>query len=290
MNLEEYFSRIHFKGSSETCDYPTLKDILQKHIRAVPFESLSIQCGEAIELGIEAIYNKIVRKRRGGCCYEQNHLLFWVLKAMKYEVTMLGANVYLPLQEIYSPNMSHVMLKVVVDGQPYIVDAGFAASYQMWEPVEIISGKDQPQVPGIFRLTEVNGVWYFGQVRRKQYVPNQSFINTDLLDIAQYRKLYSFTLVDRTIEDFYPMFIYLQTSEDSLFKKKSICTLQLNDGVRALVGWTLAETKYNYKDNMDLVEFTNVKNEEVPKVLRDKFNLVLEKGFVPVNTSAFYTL
>ncbi|XP_069073650.1 arylamine N-acetyltransferase, pineal gland isozyme NAT-10-like isoform X2 [Pleurodeles waltl] len=290
MNLEDYFSRIHFKGSPVKCTFQNVMEIFQHHIRAVPFENLSIHCEEVIQVNIDAVYNKIVRKRRGGWCIEQNHLLYWVLKTMGYEVTMHEGNVYHPLQAIYSDRPSHLILKVVVEGKTYIVDAGFGASYQMWEPMELISGKDQPQIPGIFRLTEVNGFWYFEKIKRKQHIPDEQFSSSDLLDNATHKQVYRFTLLERTIEDFIPVNTFLQISPDSLFKKKSICTLQLTDGVRSLVGWTLTEMRYNYKDNMDLVEFTTFNDEDVEMVLRDKFNLTLEKRFVPVNSKTFYTI
>ncbi|XP_069073153.1 arylamine N-acetyltransferase, pineal gland isozyme NAT-10-like [Pleurodeles waltl] len=290
MNLEDYFVRIYYKGSSDKCNFQILKEIFQHHIRAVPFENLSIHCKEMIQVNIDAIYSKIVKKRRGGWCIEQNHLLYWVLKTMGYEVTMHEGNVYLPLQAMYSDRSSHLILKVVIEGKTYIVDVSFGASSQMWEPLELLSGKDQPQSPGIFRLTEVNGVWYLDKIRRKQYVPDERFSNSDLLDKATHKHVYRFTLLERKIDDFLLVNTYLQTSPDSLFKKKSICTLQLTDGVRALIGWTLTETRYKYKDSMDLVEFTIVKEKDVEMVLKDKFNLVLEKRFVPVNSNTSFTI
>lgn len=290
MNLEEYFSRIKYKGAAENCDYQTLKEIFKQHIKTVPFESMSVQCGEVIDLAIEVIYNKIVRKRRGGWCCEQNHLLFWVLKTMGYDVTMHGGSVYLPLQKIYSSYMAHLVLKVVVVGQVYIVDGSFGAYFQTWEPLELISGKDQPQVPATFRLTDIDGVWHFDQIRRKQYAVDQSFSNSDLLHKEECKNVYRFTLQERTIEDFLDINQLLQTSPDSLFRKKSICTLQLADGVRCLYGWNYTEITYNHKDNMDLVEFRTIKDEEVEMVLREKFNLILEKKFVPVYTNGVYLL
>ncbi|XP_069494730.1 arylamine N-acetyltransferase, pineal gland isozyme NAT-3-like [Ambystoma mexicanum] len=290
MDMGDYFSRIHYNGSSEKCDHQTLKDILIHHIRAVPFEGLSIHCEEAIDLDIEAIYKKIVWKGRGGWCFEQNHLLFWALKTMGYEVTMLGANVYLPLQQMYSSNLSHLVLKVVVDGRAYLVDGSYGSEYQMWEPMLLISGRDQPQVPGTFRLTAINGVWHFDKVKRKQYVLGDKVPDFDLQDKAECCKVYRFTLEERMIEHFLPMNSLLQTSPESLFRKKSYCSLQLTNGVRALVGLKFTEMKYNHKDNMDLMEFTKVKEEEMEMILREKFNLILGRTFVPVNIGGIYLL
>ncbi|NXL30334.1 ARY1 protein, partial [Glaucidium brasilianum] len=290
MNLEEYFARTGYKGSLEKQDLETLTDIFQHHIRAVPFENLSIHCGEKITLELEHVYNKIVRRKRGGWCMENNQLLGWVLKCLGYDASFLGAYVFNPHQNAYATIMTHLVVKVVIDGKSYIVDGGFGVSYQMWQPMELVSGKDQPQAPGVFRFTEKNAIWYLEKMRRKQYIPNQNFSNSDLLEKKECRKVYMFSLEPRTVEDFSFQCTYLQTSPDSLFTKKSICTLQTTDGFRALIGWTLTETTYNYKENMDLVEFVTLEDEEVEKTLKEKFNITLDRKLVPINVKGFYTI
>ena len=102
MNLEEYFARTGYKGSLENQDLETLTDIFQHHIRAVPFENLSIHCGEKITLELEHVYNKIVHKKRGGWCMENNQLLGWVLKCLGYDTSFLGAYVFNPHENAYA--------------------------------------------------------------------------------------------------------------------------------------------------------------------------------------------
>ncbi|CAN8187062.1 unnamed protein product [Coccothraustes coccothraustes] len=291
MDIKEYFARISYQGSHSKPDLATMSDIFQHHIQAVPFENLSIHCGERIELDLEATYNKIVRKKRGGWCMENNYLLSWVLRTLGYDITLLGAKVYVPELEAYPEEIDHLLLQVELDGKSYIVDAGFGMAYQMWQPMELISGRDQPQTPGVFRFQEENGTWYLDKkMRRKQYIPNQSFSSSDLLEKKECRKVYMFSLEPRTVEDFRFQCTYLQSSPDSLFTKKSICTLQTTDGFRALIGWTLTETTYNYKENMDLVEFVTLEDEEVEKALKEKFNITLERKLVPINVKASYTI
>nr|XP_006122741.1 arylamine N-acetyltransferase, pineal gland isozyme NAT-3-like [Pelodiscus sinensis] len=285
MDIADYFTRISYNGAYKNLDLETLTAILQHHIRAVPFENLSIHCGETIELDLEPIYDKIVRKKRGGWCMENNHLLSWVLKTLGYDTTMLAAKVYIPEENAYSHYANHLLLKVVLDGKAYIVDGGFGMDYQMWQPMELISGKDQPQVPGIFHFMEDKGIWYFEKIKRKQYNPKQSRSNSDHLEKKARRKIYLFTLEPQEIENFRSLNVHLQTSPDSLFVIKSICSLQTPDGLWALVGWTLTKVKYNYKENMDLLETTTLTDEEVEKTLQDKFGIMLDRKLVPVNSS-----
>ncbi|NXU93534.1 ARY2 protein, partial [Xiphorhynchus elegans] len=285
MDIKEYFARISYRGSHNKPDLNTLSDILQHHVQAVPFEDLSIHCGEKIELDLEATYNKIVRKKRGGWCMENNYLLSWVLKTLGYDVTLLGANVYFPELSAYAEEIDHLLLKVVLDGKSYIVDGGFGMSYQMWQPMELISGTDQPQVPGVFRFQEESGIWYLEKVKRKQLVPNRSDTTSYNVEGEVCRRIYLFTLQPRDIEEFRECNDHMQTAPDSLFVTKSICSLQTADGIRALVGWKLTEMKYNYRDNMDLVEVRMLADEEIEKTLKEKFSITLDKKFVPVNTS-----
>ncbi|XP_060643879.2 arylamine N-acetyltransferase, pineal gland isozyme NAT-10-like [Anolis sagrei] len=288
MNIKEYFARTRYQGSLDKLDLATLTAIFQYHIRAVPFENLSIHCGETITLDLEDVYEKIVRKRRGGWCMENNQLLFWVLKSLGYDTTTLGAYVYNPKQGDYGTDMNHLIMKVVIDGTTYIVDGGYGSSYQMWEPMELAAGKDQPQTPGIFRFTEENGTWHLEKIRRKQHVPNPNF--SDQVGKGGHRRIYSFSLEPVTMEDFQPQCLYLQTSPDSLFTRKSICTLQTMGGFRALVGWTFSETKYNYKEDTDLVEFKTLRDDEVEPTLQEEFGISLERKLAPINLPGNYEI
>ncbi|KAM4638080.1 LOW QUALITY PROTEIN: arylamine N-acetyltransferase, pineal gland isozyme NAT-3-like [Amazona ochrocephala] len=285
MDIKEYFTRISYQGSYDKPDLATLTDIFQHHIRAVPFENLSIHCGESIELDLEATYNKIVRKNRGGWCMENSHLLSWVLKTLGYNVTLLGSKFYVPEYDAYADEINHLLLKVVLDDKSYLVDGGLGMAYQIWQPMELISGTDQPQTPGVFRLLEESGVWYLEKVKRKQWILNQSTSASHNIENEVCCRICLFTLQPRDIEEFRACNAHLQTAPDSLFVTKSICSLQTTNGIRALVGCKFTEIKYNYRDNMDLVEIRILADEEVEKTLKEKFNITLDKKFVPINTS-----
>ncbi|XP_013152528.1 arylamine N-acetyltransferase, pineal gland isozyme NAT-3-like [Falco biarmicus] len=285
MDIKEYFARISYRGSYDKPDLATLTDIFQHHIRAVPFENLNIHCGERIVLDLEVTFNKIVRKNRGGWCMENNNLLSWVLKTLGYDVTLLGAKVFVPEYDAYAEEIDHLLLKVVLDNKSYIVDGGFGMACQMWQPMELVSGRDQPQTPGIFRFLEDNGVWYLEKMRRKQCTPDGIVSTSHELEIEGRRRIYHFTLQPQDIEEFRARNNHLQTAPKSLFVLKSLCSLQTTDGIRSLVGWKFTEMKYNYKDNMDLVEIKILADDEIEKTLKEKFNITLDKKLVPVNRS-----
>ncbi|XP_066570098.1 arylamine N-acetyltransferase, pineal gland isozyme NAT-3 [Amia ocellicauda] len=288
MNLKAYFDRIGYKGPFDKPDLETLNSIHRHHIQSIPFENLSIQCGETISMDLDIIYNKIVRSSRGGWCFENNLLFSWVLKEMGYKFTIMGSRVYDNHTKDYGKYESHLILQVVIDGMSYIADVSFGMSNQIWEPLELISGKDQPQLPAVFRLVEDNGVWAVEKTGRKHHIPNKKLASSPLIDIHLDRKIYCFTLTPRGIDHFVPTSQYLQTSPESLFTNKSICSLQTPTGFRGLVGWTYSEVTFNYQDGVDLFQMSTIPGEEVDKVLKEKFGVVLANKLRPIDNKVDY--
>uniref|UniRef100_A0AAR2L419 Nuclear envelope phosphatase-regulatory subunit 1 n=1 Tax=Pygocentrus nattereri TaxID=42514 RepID=A0AAR2L419_PYGNA len=115
MDLKEYFKRIGFTGLYDKADLPTLCTIHKLHVMTVPFENLSIHCGEKITMDLKVIYKKIVLDHRGGWCCENNLLFSWVLREMGYKFTRLGARVFNMLKNDFNPMDSHLINLVEID-------------------------------------------------------------------------------------------------------------------------------------------------------------------------------
>ncbi|XP_061078749.1 arylamine N-acetyltransferase, pineal gland isozyme NAT-10-like [Conger conger] len=288
MNLEDYFERIGYNGPSDKADLETLKNLHRQHVLSIPFENLSIHCGEWITTDLESIYTKIVKNNRGGWCMENNQLFSWVLKEMGYTKTTLGARVF--LNDEFLPYDTHLINKVLIDGKAYIADVSYGMSGQIWHPIELLSGKDQPQLPGVFRLVEKSGVWVLEKTRRKPLIPNESFANSSLINKSSSQTLYSFTLKPRGIDHFQETSKLLQTSPESLFTNKSICSLQTPSGFKALIGWTYSEVTYNYQDGVDLLDMKDIANDEIDKVLKEEFAISLKSKLTPKNKKYNYGL
>lgn len=288
MKLNEYFQKIGFQGSFEKLDLATLNLIHKRHVMSIPFENLSIHCGERIIMDQEVIFNKIVRSNRGGWCMENNYLFGWVLREMGYDATTLGSRVFSGTD--FGPDETHLIHKVVIDGKAYIADVSFGMSYQIWEPLELVSGKDQPQTAGVFRLTDKGDYWVLEKTSRKPEVLNPDFANSSLLSKEGTRQIYCFTLVPREVPYFLETSDKLQTDPTSLFTNKSICSLQTPTGFRALVGWTFTEVTYKPEEGFDVYDMCDLKDNELEKTLREKFNVKLQNKLQPVNRKMHYTL
>jgi N-hydroxyarylamine O-acetyltransferase len=92
MEITRYLDRINYDGPlSPTAE--TLRLLQVAHLQAVPFENLSIHANEPIVLEDQALFEKIVRRRRGGFCYELNGLFAALLRELGFKVEMLSAGV-----------------------------------------------------------------------------------------------------------------------------------------------------------------------------------------------------
>lgn len=123
MNVAAYFDRIGYNGPREPT-YEVLARLHRAHILSVPFENLDIHLGRKLVLDRAANFEKIVRRRRGGWCYEQNGLFGWVLEQLGFRVTLLGARV---VGEREGRELGHLMLRVDLD-RPWLADVGFGES------------------------------------------------------------------------------------------------------------------------------------------------------------------
>lgn len=131
--LDAYLARIGHSGPVGT-DLPTLVALHRAHAAAIAFENLDVQLGDPPGRDPARIFDKLVTRRRGGWCYEQNGLFARALAALGFAVTPLSAGVM--RQERGEAAMgSHLCLKVTLDGTEWLADVGFGAS--LLEPMPL---------------------------------------------------------------------------------------------------------------------------------------------------------
>ena len=135
MNLQAYFSRIHYAGPA-TVDLATLREIHLRHLLHIPYENLDVQLRHPVDLNVERIYNKIVERQRGGWCYEMNGLLGWALQTIGFEVTRMAGAVMRAVEGEGQVG-NHLVLQVMLD-QPYLADVGLGDGLR--EPIPLREG------------------------------------------------------------------------------------------------------------------------------------------------------
>ena len=218
-SLDAYLARIGYDGPLAV-DAATLEALQRAHLLGVPFENLSIMWGETIELDVGNHYMKIVERKRGGFCYEQNGLFGWALEKIGFRVSRLGAAVWSMPGGIaaYGDPASHLLLKVDLD-EPWIADVGFGENFRA--PLRMIDGVVQDEAPRAFRLDrDADNLWVLSA--------------RDAQD--RWSDSYRFRDVARPIEYFAAMCCFHQTSPLSPFTQKRLCSLATLAGRVTLSG------------------------------------------------------
>ena len=247
--LLEYLARIAYSGPTEpTAD--NLRRIHYAHMLAIPFENLDISLGRKIVLDEDAILSKIVVRRRGGFCYELNGAFAALLRTLGFEVTLLSARVA-RADGGESPEFDHLVLRVDLQNT-WLADVGFGDSFM--EPLRLQAGTEQRDPAGMFRLVQDHDRWCMQKAE-----PDRSW-----------SPQYSFTLQPRRLEDFAPMCHYHQTSPESPFTRKKVCSLATPEGRITLSGNKLIVTRNGQRE-----EQTMQSDEEWREALRKHFGVVL---------------
>jgi N-hydroxyarylamine O-acetyltransferase len=122
-DLQAYFDRIRYRGSCAPT-VTTLHALTAAHSQAIPFENLDVLLGRGIDLDGEAVFDKLVRRQRGGYCFEQNGLLLTALTKLGFDVRPLSARGRIFPAPGGVPPRTHVFLAVAIDEQRWLTDVG----------------------------------------------------------------------------------------------------------------------------------------------------------------------
>lgn len=117
----DYLKRMRYTGSTEPT-VETLKALAMCHLAWVPFENMDMLAQLPLNLSKEFLWDKIVTRGRGGICHELNNSFAFLLWEMGFHVTLHTANVDVP-----GDKTEHTNMRVVIDGETWLVDVGFGA-------------------------------------------------------------------------------------------------------------------------------------------------------------------
>jgi N-hydroxyarylamine O-acetyltransferase len=198
LDLDAYLARIGYRGAV-SAQLDTLQEIALRHPSAIPFENLNPLLGRAVSLDIAALQQKLVHCERGGWCFEHNVLLGTALRAIGFDVSGLAARVMWNMPAEVTMPRSHMVLHVNLDGQVFIVDAGFGG-LTLTAPLRLEIDVEQETPHERFRLTPANG--YFVVEARVR---------------DEWRALYRFDLQRHAIADYEVTSWYLSTNPKSHF-------------------------------------------------------------------------
>ena len=249
MDIAAYLNRVNYSGPL-TPSADTLRQLQLAHLRSVPFENLSIHSGEPIVLDNNALFEKIVTRRRGGFCYELNGLFAALLRELGFNVTMLSAEVANAVGEL-GPEFDHMALLVGLSDR-WLVDVGFGDSFR--EPLLLDDRTEQLQGLDAYRIDAAGD--HLVLMRR--------------VGTAEWKTQYRFSLQPHVFADYAEMCHYHQTSPQSHFTQRRICSRATPDGRVTLSDMRLITTKGLEKQERELAD-----KDEYANVLSDQFGIVI---------------
>src|SRR5947209_19274326 len=152
MDTGNYLKRIGYRGPTRP-SARVLRRLHRRHLLSVPFENLDIHLHRPIILKEVALYDKIIKHRRGGFCYELNGSFASLLKKLGFKVSMLSAGVA-RRGGGFSPDFDHMTLLVQLK-EPWLADVGFGDSFT--EPKRLDISGLQPDHGKDYHLTRKDG-------------------------------------------------------------------------------------------------------------------------------------
>jgi N-hydroxyarylamine O-acetyltransferase len=246
-----YLKRVGVTGPAAG-DAAGLRTLHRAHQLTVPFENLSIHLAEPISLDEPDLIDKIVRRRRGGFCYELNGVFALLLEALGAQVSRVAARVF--GEAGLSPPFDHLALIVrPADGSgPWLADVGFGSHSDY--PLLLDTRGDQDDPAGRFRLADVG----------------DGAGDIDVLKdgTPQYR----IETRERSLADFVPTCWWQQTSPQSHFTRSTICSRLTPDGRVSVSGRTLIWTQHGTRTEQQLDT-----DDALLAAYRDHFGIALSR-------------
>jgi N-hydroxyarylamine O-acetyltransferase len=111
-----------------------LRIVHRAHVMAVPFENFDSANGTPVSLDPDHLETKLVARRRGGYCFEQNLVFAAALRSLGIDdVVPILARVRLGNDDHERPR-THLLLRVTIDGMAWHCDVGFGGD-SLPEPI-----------------------------------------------------------------------------------------------------------------------------------------------------------
>lgn len=257
--IRQYLERIDYRGE-RTATLETLRGLVRAHLLHVPYENLDLIRSVPVSLKPDRLFDKIVLRHRGGCCFELQGLFRELLIALGFEVHQYAGR-YMDEPGVMQMRR-HRVLVVIVRGKRYLVDVGVRTEMAR-VPVELHVGWVQSDGIGEYRLRRDS---FYGWVLM-QKLPHRSW-----------RDIYGFTQEPQIDADYVMPLFYCERHPDSAFNKILLASIFREDGVLMMEGDVL---KW-FSDGAVRQRHT-IDEREVGDILRERYGMELT-GPCPVRS------
>jgi len=228
-------------------------------LHQLPFENLDVLLDQPILIEPDAVFAKVVERRRGGYCFELNSLFARLLNSLDYRVTLLVARVRwgLPAEAPLTPQ-THLLLRVDLPEGPHLVDIGFGGPASP----RALPLRLHETLPGGWRIT--------GSVDAELEMATRS--------PSGWQALYRFTLEAQHWADYGMRNWYTSTYPQSVFRHSLRVALS-EEGARL----SLLNGQFSRRTADGVAEQRNIDGvDELLAVLRERFHLQPPASVAPV--------
>lgn len=206
-----------------------------------------------LQLDEESLYDKLIKRRRGGYCFENNQFFFNELSKKGYKISRKLARVIYGETQITTAR-THQITIVEIENNLFLVDVGFGPYTPCCmiplngKEVEVFNGKK-------YRVSQVNP---------------QDF-QLEIFKDGNYFSLYQFNLVDYIDADFKISNYYTNTHYDSKFTSSLILSEQTERGTKFINNLIFSEI-----EGVNRMDRHIRSSDEMFDIITKYFNISLE--------------
>jgi len=212
-NLQNYLKSVSVMQPEGSITF--IKELQNSHLGLYPFSNLGVLLHENLSLESQILFDRVVTKKRGGYCFEQNKIFFEVLKSLGFQCDIALARV-LHNRDIDVPR-THRITKIALADSNYIVDVGFGPLCPR-DPLLLDVEEPQNQGDAIYRLLQ----------------PDRGRYLLQKMEADGWFSLYSFDDGMYTEADCLCGHHYSSTHPDAIFVNNLVVSRKFYDDVRLL--------------------------------------------------------
>jgi N-hydroxyarylamine O-acetyltransferase len=216
-----------------------LAALVAAHRQSIGFSNLEILLGHPVRIDGDSAFDKVVARRRGGYCFEQNRVFADMAAACDMANRPLIARVRLGMPDQSVPGRSHVALLFDFDGDHWLADAGFGGSFVPPLPLAHGAGATTPdgaahRLRKIGAIGQLDGEWLLERAGAPQAGDGRAQPHDD------WQAQYTFDLGEVAPVDLEQGNLWTSTQPGTRFTTLHVASIVLPDGFASLVERQLA--------------------------------------------------
>ncbi|MGD9924270.1 MAG: arylamine N-acetyltransferase [Pseudorhodoplanes sp.] len=252
-DLDAYLERIGYAGM-RVPSLAVLQELHLRHPSSIPFENLDVILKAPVRLDTASLVDKLITRKRGGYCYEQNTLLMTALQRMGFTVRSLAGRVQWQAPGRVAARHHMALLISLPDGE-FLADVGFGG-LTLTAPLRFVTDIEQKTPHGTYRIIAVRDEF---QV--------QAQVN------GEWHPLFQLSLAEQAAADWDSANWFISTSPDSIFTRTLMAAIPTPDR-----RYALRNNRLSAHDPAGHAEQHTISSaDELVSVLRDRFRLNLPK-------------